>query len=135
MRELRGQLKEYIGDNSRLVEVGQVGDVHERDNVQRELKQDRQQHIEIENIAQWSFARKLLNGLNNKIHVSNDTSQNGHTPYLCARDAQEADRHQHPAHSHLIITKLDPIQILYAQRVCSDETVQSQDLVHLDGRH
>lgn len=133
--ELRGRLEEYIGDNSRLEKVGQIRDVHERNNVQRKLDQDRQQHVEVENIAQWSFARKLLDGLNNTTHVSKKTLQMAHTPYLCARDAQEADRHQHPAYSNLVITKLDPIEILYAQGVCGDETVQCQDLVHLDGRH
>ena len=54
--------------------------------------------------------------------------------YLCTRDTQEANRHEHPANGDLIITKLDTVEILYTKTVCSDETVQGENLVHLDGR-
>ena len=51
---------------------------------------------------------------------------------LGTRNTQEAHRHEHPINRNLVIAKLDSIEIQHAQAVCSDETVQSQDLVHLD---
>lgn len=120
--------------DSRFVKVCQIRDVHQRYDVQRKLNEDGQEHVEVENIAQRSFARKLLDGLHKMPYTSMRRYKKAYTPYLCARDAQETDRHQHPADSHLIITKLDAVKILHTQAVCSDETVQRQDLVHLDRR-
>jgi len=58
-----------------------------------------------------------------------------YNPHLCARNAQEANRHQHSADCVLVVSKLDAIEILHAERVGSDEAVESQDLVHLDRRN
>ena len=52
--------------------------------------------------------------------------------HLSAGDTEEADGHQHAADSHLVITKLDTIEVLHAQAVCSDQAIQRQDLVHLN---
>ena len=56
-------------------------------------------------------------------------------PNLGTRNAQEADRHEHPVNCHLIVAKLDAIQVLYTQTVGRNEAVQREDLVHLDGGH
>ena len=52
--------------------------------------------------------------------------------HLCSRDTQEAHGHQHPGDSHLVITKLDTIQVLHTQAPRRDQAVQREDLVHLD---
>lgn len=52
--------------------------------------------------------------------------------HLGSRDTQEADGHEHSSDRNLIITKLDPIEVLHAKTVRSNQTVQSEDLVHLN---
>lgn len=54
--------------------------------------------------------------------------------YLGARNTQETNRHQHTADGDLVITKLDTIKVLHAQTVRRNETVQGEDLVHLNSR-
>lgn len=52
---------------------------------------------------------------------------------LGARNAQETNRHEHPSNSNLIVAELDTVQVLYTKTVGRDETVEREDLVHLDG--
>ena len=52
--------------------------------------------------------------------------------YLGARDAQEADGHEHTADGDLIVAELDAIQILHAQGVRCNETIEGENLVHLN---
>ena len=52
--------------------------------------------------------------------------------HLGARDAIEANRHEHSSDRDLVVTKLDTIQVLHTETVRRDETVERQDLVHLD---
>ena len=54
--------------------------------------------------------------------------------YLCARDTEETDRHKHTVNGHLVVAELDAVQVLYTQTIRRDETIESKDLVHLDGR-
>ena len=54
---------------------------------------------------------------------------------LGMRDTQEANRHEHTCDCHLIVAELDPIQILHTQTVRRVETVECEDLVHLDSCH
>ena len=71
-----------------------------------------------------------------KIHISTRIGKlQWNETYLCTRDTQEANRHEHPANGDLIITKLDTVEILYTKTVCSDKTIQGENLVHLDGRN
>lgn len=53
--------------------------------------------------------------------------------HLGSRDAQEAYGHEHSSDRDLVIAKLDSIEILYTETVRCNQTVQSEDLVHLDG--
>lgn len=55
--------------------------------------------------------------------------------YLGSRYAQEAYRHEHTCHRHLVVTELDAVEVLHAETVRGDQTVQSEDLVHLNSRH
>lgn len=55
--------------------------------------------------------------------------------YLGSRYAQEADRHEHPSDSHLVVAEFDPVEVLDTQAVRRDQTVQRKDLVHLDSGH
>lgn len=59
-------------------------------------------------------------------HITNQVT------HLGPRYTQEADGHKHACDRHLVVSKLDTIKILYAQTVCRDETVECEDLVHLD---
>ena len=52
---------------------------------------------------------------------------------LCPRNAVKADTHHHPADRNLVISELDPVQVKNRQRIGCDETVQSEDFVHLYG--
>ena len=79
-----------------------------------ELKQDRKQHVKVENIAQRSFSAELLDGLG-------------------SRDTQETDTHEHTGNGDLVITKLDTVEVLDRKRVSGDKTVKRENLVHLDG--
>ena len=55
--------------------------------------------------------------------------------YLRAGDAQEADRHEHTIDCDLVVAELDAVQVLYTQTIRRAETIESKDLVHLDGSH
>ena len=71
-----------------------------------------------------------------KIHISTRIGKlQWNETYLCTRDTQEANRHEHPTNGDLIITKLDTVEILYTKTVCSDKTIQGENLVHLNGGH
>ena len=52
--------------------------------------------------------------------------------YLGARDTQEADRHEHTSNRHLVVAKLDSVEILHAETVRRDEAVERKNLVHLN---
>jgi hypothetical protein len=52
--------------------------------------------------------------------------------YLGTRNTQEANRHEHTRNRHLIVSELDPIKVLHTQAVRGDQTIQCEDLVHLD---
>ena len=54
--------------------------------------------------------------------------------YLSPRDTQETHRHKHPSNRNLIIAELDPVEILHAKTVRRNETVQRENLVHLNCR-
>lgn len=81
-----------------------------------ELKQDRQQDVKVENVAKRSLLAESLHGLG-------------------SGDAKETNRHEHSCDSDLVVAKLDTVEVLDRERVCSDQTVESENLVHLDGRH
>ena len=49
--------------------------------------------------------------------------------YLGMRDTQEADRHEHTSNRHLVVTKLDSVEILHAETVRRDEAVEHKNLV------
>jgi hypothetical protein len=54
-------------------------------------------------------------------------------PRTLARDIhKKADRHEHTRDRHLVVSELDPIKILHAQTVRRDQTIECEDLVHLD---
>ena len=67
--------------------------------------------------------------------VSSDHRIQVFCAYLCAGNAQEAYAHEHAADSHLSVSELDTVEVEDTQAVCTDQTVESQNLVHLDGRH
>lgn len=58
-----------------------------------------------------------------------------YTTYLGAGDGKEANTHQHTADGDLAVTELDTIQVDDTQTVSTDQTVQSENLVHLDSRN
>jgi hypothetical protein len=53
--------------------------------------------------------------------------------HLGPRDTQEADGHEHSSDRDLVVTELYSIQVLHAETVRRNQTVQSKDLVHLYG--
>ena len=55
--------------------------------------------------------------------------------YLSPRNTQETHRHKHPGNRNLIIPILNPIQVLYTQRIRRNKTIQRKDLIHLHSRH
>lgn len=110
--------------------------------MQRELHQNGEQHVKVEDIAQRPFPRQFLYRL--RTHKTQSIS-NYDPPRACARkygegthlrprDTQETNAHEHARDRDLIIPILDPVQVLHAERISRDETVQRQDLVHLDRR-
>lgn len=78
-----------------------------------ELEQDREQDVEVEDVAEGSFPAELLNGLG-------------------SRDTQETDTHKHTSDGDLVVTKLDTIEVLHGKRVGGDKTVKRENLVHLN---
>ena len=52
--------------------------------------------------------------------------------HLCPRNGQEADRHKHTRNSNLVIAEFDAIKVLHTQTVCSNQTVECKNLVHLN---
>jgi hypothetical protein len=81
--------------------------------VYSELQQDRKQDVEIENVAQRTFPAELFDRLG-------------------SRDTQETDTHEHTSNGDLVVTKLDTVEVLNGKRIGGDETVEGENLVHLD---
>lgn len=54
--------------------------------------------------------------------------------HLRPRGTQETNAHQHARDRGLVISILDPVKVLRAERVRHGEGVERQDLVHLDRR-
>ena len=50
---------------------------------------------------------------------------------LGSRDAEKTGRHADTLDGHLIVAKLDTIQILNAKTVSRDQTIRREDFVHL----
>ena len=68
-----------------------------------------------------------------KIHISTRIGKlQRNETYLCTRDTQEADRHQHASDRHLVVAILDTIEVLDTQTVRSDQAVEGENLVHLN---
>ena len=68
-----------------------------------------------------------------KIHISTRIGKlQWNETYICTRDTQEANRHEHTSDGNLVVPKLDAVKVLYTETVCCDKTVQCQDLVHLN---
>jgi hypothetical protein len=95
----------------------------------RKLQQNRKQDVEVEDVAERTFPRELLNRLRGQLWPRYGQYSTAH---LGTRDAQEADAHHHPGDRYLIISKLDPVEVLDRERVGCDEAVEREDLVHLD---
>lgn len=51
-----------------------------------------------------------------------------------SRDAHEAHAHQDSRDRHLVVTKLDPLEVLHREGPRRDETVEREDFVHLNRR-
>lgn len=95
------------------------------------LKQDRKQDVKVENVTQRPLLGQLLHRLINlfqRLHFSSCI-----LTYLGPGDTQETNTHQHAGDGHLVITKLDAVKVLNRQGIGRDKTVESENLVHLDG--
>jgi hypothetical protein len=78
--------------NARIILLAEVGEVQERDDVDSELHQDRRDDVDIEDTAERSFLRELVDGLGETDSVilrARVTRRK--TAYSCPRDAHEAD--------------------------------------------
>jgi hypothetical protein len=99
--------------------------------MQGELKEHREEYVEVEDIAQRSLLREFLNRL---IHVqlASESNKKKQMPYLGTGNTKEAHRHEHSANRHLIVAIFDAVQVLHAQAPCSDKAVERKNLIHLD---
>lgn len=100
-------------DNLLFDRFGKTGDVDQSSDVHGELQKDRKKDVEVEDVSERSFPGQFLHRLG-------------------ARDAQEAHAHEHTSDSHLIVTKFDAVEVLNGERIRGDQTVEREDLVHLD---
>lgn len=78
------------------------------------LSQDGTDDVDVEDVGLRTFLAQALN----------------HTG---ARDAEEADRHEHTTDGVLRVAKLDTLKVQDRQGVSGDKTVESENLVHLNG--
>ncbi|EEQ37936.1 hypothetical protein CLUG_02060, partial [Clavispora lusitaniae ATCC 42720] len=78
--------------------------------------QDGSHNIGVEDSILWSFLAQF-------------------SKWLTTRNTQETHRQQDSRNGRLAITKLDTSQVQHRQRVGGNQTVQCQNLVHLDGRN
>ena len=81
-----------------------------------ELRKNRKQDIEVEDISKRSLPAKLLDGLG-------------------PRDAQETHTHEHTSDGDLIVTEFDTVEVLDRKGVGGDKTVEGENLVHLNRGH
>ena len=110
--------------NIRLVAPGKLSDVHERRDVQRELKEDREKDVKVEDVAERPFTGELLDRLQQSFFIKNSKPLGQKPTHLRPRNAQEADRHEHAGDRHLVVTELDAVEVLHTQTVCGDEAVE-----------
>lgn len=107
-----------------------VGDVDKSDDMNSELQEDRSDDVHVEDVWLWTLLGKLLNRLGVWLAIKYFIIRGVTNPG--AREREEADRHEHSTDSNLSVTKLDTIQIKNGQGVGRNETVQGQNLVHLN---
>ena len=99
-----------------------VGEVDERDNMDGKLAEDRPDDVRIEDIRLGSFFREAFNGLGD---VSVDALREcKFASYLCSRNGEKADAHEHATDCHLAVSKFDAFQIQHAQAVSTDQAIE-----------
>ncbi|CAI6099130.1 unnamed protein product [Clonostachys chloroleuca] len=91
-----------------------ASDVDESHDVDGKLPKDGPNDVDVEDVGLGTLLAQTLD----------DTG---------TRDVEEADRHEDTADGVLGVTELDTLQVEDGQRVGTDETVESENLVHLNG--
>ena len=99
-----------------------VGEVDERDNMDGKLAEDRPDDVRIEDVRLGAFFREAFNGL--KVLLIDALMVCMLASYLCSRDGEEADAHEHTADCHLTVSKFDAFQIQYTQAVSTDQAIE-----------
>ena len=101
------------GSHLRFQCIAKSRNVDERHNVDGKLSEDRTDDVDVEDVGLGTLLAQTLDDLR-------------------ARDAQEAYRHEQPTNGVLRVAKLDTLEVEHGQRVGADETVEGENLVHLD---
>ncbi|KAI6768022.1 hypothetical protein HG530_006031 [Fusarium avenaceum] len=100
--------------NLRGKSIAKAGNIDQSHNVNSELSQDGTNDVDVEDVGLRAFLAQTLD----------NTS---------ARDAEEANRHEHTTNGVLGVAKLDTLKVEDGQGVSGDKTVESENLVHLNG--
>ena len=99
---------------SKLVAV--TGDIDESDDMDSELSQNRSNDIEVEDVRLRTFLGETFNRLG-------------------SGDGQEADAHEHTTNCNLTIAELDTFEVQHTETVGADQTIESENFVHLNSCH
>ena len=99
-----------------------LGEIDERDDVDGKLAEDRPNDVRIEDVRLGAFFREAFNRLGDVLVDALMVCKSA--SYLCSRDGEKADAHEHATDCHLAVSKLDAFQIQHAQAVCTDQAIE-----------
>ena len=95
---------------ARFVTLNIVGEVDEGDDVDGELAQNGANDVRVEDVGLGPFFGETLDGLFAGLLVERGKGFGGskeRVAYLCARDGEEADAHEHAADCYLAVAEFD----------------------------
>ncbi len=95
---------------ARFVALNIVGEVDEGDDVDGELAENGANDVRVKDVRLGSFFGETLDRLLGLLLVGTRRGLGGWregVAYLCARDGEEADAHEHAADSYLAVAKFD----------------------------
>ena len=99
---------------ARFVALNIVGEVDQGDDVDGELAENGANDVRVEDVGLGPFFGETLDGLFGGLSVGRGEGFWGWregVAYLCARDGEEADAHEHAADCYLAVAEFDAFQV------------------------
>ncbi len=110
-----------------FVALDVVGEVDEGDDVDGKLAENGANDVRVEDVGLRPLFGETFDGLLRRVLVGRGNRVGGWREgiaYLCARDGEEADAHEHAADCYLAVAEFDAFQVQHAETVRADQAVQ-----------